>query len=358
MPILKESAFLKDQPDHSIRLITLQNSNGLVAQFTNYGARWISMWVPDRKGDPDDVLLGFDTLTDYKNANEKYHGAIVGRVCGRINQARFCLSDKEYKLTANDVYGFPEKNHLHGGITAFHNRVWEIINATENHVTFSLFSPHGDESYPGNLKIQVTYTLTPDNCLRMECTAKADQLTPVNLTNHAFFNLQKEKQHKNVLSHLLTLQSTSIVTCDDELIPTGKIDPVSNTFLDFSSPKTIAASILSGDDTVKRDNGFSVAFALNKKNTNLDLAAVLEDKESGRIMELYTNQLSLQVYTGYFMDGTDRGREDIRYYANAGIALEPQGYPDAPNHPTFPSILIDKKRPYEHVTEYHFLNRL
>ena len=357
MPILKESTFLKDQPDRTLRLITLQNPNGLVAQFTNYGARWISMWVPDRNGESDDILLGFDTLTSYKNANERYHGAIVGRVCGRINQARFSLLNKEYKLVSNDVYGVPEKNHLHGGITAFHNRVWEIMSVTDTSVTFSLFSPHGDESYPGDLHVQVTYTLTSDNRLRMECTAKTDQPTPVNLTNHAFFNLQKEKPHKNVLSHLLTLQSTSVVTCDNELIPTGKIDRISNTFLDFSSPKTIAASILSGDEAVKRDHGFSVAFTLNKKSTNLDLAAALEDKESGRTMELYTNQLSLQVYTGYFMDGADKGREGISYYANAGIALEPQGYPDAPNHPEFPSIVIDEKRPYEHVTEYRFFNR-
>ena len=245
------------------------------------------------------------------------------------------------------------KNHLHGGLIAFHNRMWEITNITENAVTFALFSPDGDESYPGNLHVQVIYILTPENSLRMECIATADRPTAINLTNHAFFNLQKSKHRKSVLSHLLTLQSNSIVECDKELIPTGNIIDISNSFLDFSLPKTIAASILSGNKTVKKDNGFSVAYVLNKKK-NLDLAAVLEDKDSGRSLELYTNQLSLQVYNGYFMNGDDIGRDNIKYYSNAGIALEPQGYPDAPNHPAFPSIFIDENKQYEYVTEYRF----
>lgn len=356
MNLLQESDFLKGAPGNTARLVTLKNPNGLVAQFTNYGARWVNMWVPDQHGEFNDILLGFDTLTGYMNAGEQYHGAIVGRVCGRINQARFSLCGKKYKLVSNDVYGSPVKNHLHGGINAFHNQLWEISNETKNAVTFSLFSPDGDEFYPGNLAVHVTYLLTPENCLRMECTATTDQPTPVNLTNHAFFNLQNNKQHKSVLSHLLKIQSSSIVACNKELIPTGTLKDISNTFLDFSSPKSIAASILSGDDAVKRDNGFSVAFILDKKNTGLDLAAILEGPASGRIMEIYTNQPSLQVYTGYFMDGTDTGRENTKYFTGAGIALEPQGFPDAPNQPRFPSIIIDRNNPYKHVIEYRFFN--
>lgn len=357
MNILNESKFLEDAPCNTARLVTLQNKNGLVAQFTNYGARWVSMWTPDQNGEFEDILLGFDTLNGYINAKEQYHGAIVGRVCGRINQACFSLFGKEYPLVSNDVYGSPVKNHLHGGLNAFHNCFWEISNESADTVTFSLFSPDGDESYPGNLTVHVTYTITPENSSRLECNAVTDQPTPVNLTNHTFFNLQKNKGNKCTLSHLLKLQSTSIVNCDKELIPTGTISNISDTFLDFSSPKTIASSILAGDDTVKKDNGFSVAFVLNKKDTELDLAAMLEDMESGRSMEIYTNQPSLQVYTGYFMDGTDTGKDNIKYYSAAGIALEPQGYPDAPNQPQFPSIIIDRNKSYKHITEYKFLNK-
>lgn len=354
MYILKESEFLKGAPCNTARLVTIQNKNGFIAQFTNYGARWVSMWIPDLQGVFSDILLGFDTLNGYINAGEQYHGAIVGRVCGRINQARFSLNDKEYPLVSNDVYGSPVKNHLHGGLIAFHNRFWEINNESADTVTFSLFSPDGDESYPGNLTVHVTYTITPKNSIRLECNAVTDQPTPVNLTNHAFFNLQKNIGDKCTLSHLLKLQSTSIVDCDKELIPTGTISNISDTFLDFSSPKTIASSILAGDDMVKKDNGFSIAFVLNKKDTEPDWAATLEDMESGRSMNIYTNQPSIQVYTGYFMDGTDTGKDNVKYYSDAGIALEPQGYPDAPNQLQFPSILIDENNPYRHLTEYRF----
>lgn len=354
MNLLKESDFLKGTPGNTARLVTLQNKNGLVAQFTNYGARWVSMWVPDQHQEFDNVLLGFDTLTGYINAGEQYHGAIVGRVCGRISQARFSLCNKEYRLVSNDVYGRPVKNHLHGGFNAFHNHFWDISKETTDSVTFSLFSPDNEESYPGNLTVHVTYTLTSENSFRMECFATTDQPTPVNITNHAFFNLQNNRQNKSILSHLLKLQSTSIIKCDKELVPNGTLSSISNTYLDFSSPKTIASSILSGDDMVKKDNGFSVAFVLDKNETNLDWAATLEETESGRSMEIYTNQPSLQVYTGYFMDGTDKGHGNVKYYANAGIALEPQGYPDAPNQPQFPSIIIDKNSPYRHITEYRF----
>ena len=356
MNIIKESDFLKDSHYSNARLITLQNKNGLIAQFTNYGARWVSMWVPDQQGKFDDVILGFDTLNGYMNAGEQYHGAIVGRVCGRIRQARFSLCNKEYKLVSNDVYGSPVKNHLHGGLNAFHNRFWEISNEAPDTVTFKLFSPDNDESYPGNLTVYATYTLTPDNTIRMECQATTDRSTPVNLTNHAFFNLQNSRPDKSILSHLLRLRSNSIVTCDKELIPTGTLDSISNTYLDFSSPKTIASSILSGDNTVKKNNGFSVAFVLDTNDTNLNWVATLNEEESGRSMEIHTNQPSLQVYTGYFMDGTDKGHDGVKYDANAGIALEPQGYPDAPNQPSFPSIIIDENNPYRQVTEYRFLN--
>jgi len=341
-----------------MELFSLKNKNGLVARFTEYGARWVSMLVPDRNGIVDDILLGFDTLPGYCNAGEKYHGAIVGRVCGRIRNACFTLSGTTYNLASNDAYGDPVKNHLHGGITAFHNQTWMAKQFVDKNgdegITFYLKSIDGDEGYPGNLRVNVTYILTADNVLRMICEAETDKPTPVNITNHAFFNLQNSRQSKSTLSHLLMLNSSNVIECDRELIPTGHILPVDGSFSDFRISKTLSESLLNATPEVKKNKGFSIGFVLDKTENELDFAARLEDQESGRRMDLYTNQSSLQVYTGYFMDGTDIGHNQERYYANAGIALEPQGYPDAPNQPDFPSIIIDREHPYFHHSEYRF----
>lgn len=354
MTLLNELDFLKGTTIKHARLITLKNRHGLVAQFTNYGARWVSMWVPGNNGDFDDILLGFDTLVGYMNAGEQYHGAIVGRVCGRIKNACFTLNGKEYKLESNDAYGTPVRNHLHGGLSAFHSRMWKVKAEKPDSVTFSLFSPDGEEGYPGNLTVYVTYTLTEDNVLRMECNAETDHPTLVNLTNHAFFNMQGDRSAKGFPQQKLTLCSNAIVACNEELIPTGEISSVADTYLDFTSPKTMDEAIASADSAVKKNKGFSTAFVLDKEEKTFGLAAVLEDEISGHRMEIYTNQPSLQVYNGYFMDGTDIGKNNTPYYSGAGIALEPQGFPDAPNHPQFPTICIDKGNEYKHVAEYRF----
>ena len=329
MNLLSASVFSGEGSTSSAELVTLKNRNGLVAQFTNYGARWVSMWTPDRNGRMGDIVLGFDTLDGYLTAGEQYHGAIVGRVCGRINNARFTLEGQEFLLASNDAYGKPVRNHLHGGMAAFHNRFWKsrlfVTSPGEEAVEFTTCSPNGEEGYPGNLEVKVTYLLKDNNTLRMECEATTDRLTPVNLTNHAFFNLQSSfgiTDKKNVLSHNLTLNASAIIECDNELIPTGRLLSVNDTLLDFRLPHTIASS--------------------------------LSDEISGRKMDIYTNQQSVQVYNGYFMDGTDIGKRDTPYYASAGIAIETQGYPDAPNQPSFPSILIDKTEKYRHVAEYQF----
>lgn len=313
----------------------LRNSNGLVARFTDYGARWVSMWVPAGDGSFEDVVLGFDTLSGYQKAGEQYHGAIVGRVCGRISNARFTLDGKEYRLASNDAYGAPVRNHLHGGLTAFHNRIWQVKSESAGSVTFSLFSPDGEEGYPGNLAVDVTYTLTEGNVLRMECRATPDKATPVNITNHAFFNLQSGAGRKNISSQRLTVYSSGIIECDENLVPTGAIIPAGSTSVDLTE-------------------GFSVAYALRHDTEHLVPAALLEDPASGRRLLVSTNQPSLQVYNAYLMDGKDIGKGHYPYYAGAGIALEPQGYPDAPNRPEFPSIITEARRTYYNKTEYFF----
>ena len=341
-----------------LQLITLKNRNGLTARFTNYGARWVGMWVPDRSGRFADVVLGFDTLGGYCTAEEQYHGAMVGRVCGRIGNARFSLGTDEYRLAANDVYGKPVPNHLHGGISAFHNRFWkgraEVNSAGEESAVFTCYSKEGEEGYPGNLTVKVSYMLRHDNRLVMDCEAHTDRLTPVNLTNHAFFNLTGVQSGKNMLSHLLRLDSSRIIACDEELVPTGHFIPVEDTFLDFRTSRPVADALQSGLFQISENRGFSLAFALDKKENGRFPAAELSELNSGRKLTIYTDQPSLQVYTGYFMNGNDRGKGETPYYAGAGIALETQGYPDAVNHPEFPSVLLAPDGIYRHHTEYRF----
>lgn len=339
-------------------LITLQNTNGLIAQFTPYGARWVSMWVPDSKGQLEDIVLGFDTLSGYRTAGEQYHGAIVGRVCGRINNAHFTVGTEEFHLASNDAYGKPMPNHLHGGMQAFHNRNWEaqfVQNSKgEQSAVFTYFSKDREEGYPGNMEVKVSYLLKHDNVLSMKCEAVCDKLTPVNLTNHAFFNLSGISSGMNMLSHTLYLASSRIIECDEQLIPTGSFIPVEGTSLDFRKPRKLEDSLRSELFQINENNGFSIAFALDEEGVELHKSAELIDKASGRQLTMYTNQPSLQVYTGYFMDGNDKGKNNIPYLANAGIALEPQGYPDAVNHPEFPSVLLAPGRIYCHKTEYRF----
>lgn len=339
------------------QVITLRNSNGLVARFSPYGARWLDMFVPDRNGCFDDVLLGFSDLAGYECASEQYYGAIVGRVCGRIKNAHFSIGEESYDLAANDIYGKPTFNHLHGGFLGFHNRFWDSSvkqnEKGEETVVFTCLSEDGEEGYPGNISISVSYTLTDDNSIEMVCKATTDKVTPINVTNHAFFNLSGVRKNIDVLSHTLRLCSSQIIACDDELIPTGELISVAGTVLDFRKPQQISDALVTDYLGIKRQNGFSLAYTLCNENGR-SLAAELYDKNSGRRLSIYTNQPSLQVYTGYLMDGSDVGKGNIPYYANAGIALETQGYPDAVHWKCFPSVFLDTDEEYLQYTKYKF----
>lgn len=387
-------------------LVTLRNRKGCRACFTNYGARWVGMSLGGSQqggasqdgssqegalsgesplcgeplsgsswdagaAEPAEVVLGFDTLRAYMEAGEKYHGAIVGRVCGRIGGASFELGGRRYRLVSNDVYGRPVKNHLHGGVQAFHNRFWETETFRtpegDEAVAFSLCSRDGEEGYPGNLRVRVTYTLRSDSdTLVMECRADTDRPTVVNLTNHAFFNLAGHTAPMNAAQQRLTLAPGRMAECDEELIPTGVLTPVAGTYADFTAGRTLAEAIAAGDERVRADNGFTIAYALDGFRAGADraddegrcrFAARLEDAASGRSLEIFTDQPSVQVYNGYFMDGSDCGHGGVPYFANAGIAIEPQGFPDAPNRPEFPSIAVDPEHSYRQRTEYVFKMR-
>lgn len=341
----------------SLDLIKLTNKHNLQACFISYGARWTNMLVPDKNGKYNDVILGFDTLSGYEEAGEMYHGATVGRVCGRISNSSFRLNGKIYNLSSNDVYGKPKHNHLHGGMSGFHVKRWfPIAFKTKEHeeaVSFYYTSKDGEEGYPGNLLVKVTYILTDSDILRMIYEAKSDQDTIVNMTNHAFFNLSGEPC-SSILEHKLQLNASAIIECDRELIPTGSLLSSDNSPVFFEQESFIKDAICQSHSQVIKDIGFSIAYMLKERNVLLHKAACLSDSKSGRSLEIYTTQPSIQVYTAYFMDGKDIGKNGIPYYSGAGVALEPQGFPDAVHHPNFPSIVLKAGETYRVVSEYRF----
>ena len=339
------------------QIFTLRNGRGLEARFSSYGARWLAMYVPDCHGRSDDVLLGFDDVGSYRTAHEQYYGAIVGRVCGRIGGASFESGGRVYELAANDIYGYPKRNHLHGGIEGFHRRMWHGqagVNAQgEQYVAFTYRSAEGEEGYPGNLEACVRYTLTLDNALDLLCTAVTDRRTPVNLTNHAFFNLAGARSGQDILDHRLRLEADRIIECDDQLLPTGRLLSVEDTVLDFRRGCCIASSLSAPQYGISCQRGFSLAYALSAPGV-LPCVAELCHPSSGRKLSISTNQPSMQVYTGYLMDGSDVGKGCVPYRASAGIALEPQSYPDAVHHGSFPSVWLEPGEEYVHHTVYCF----
>lgn len=340
----------------------ISNKNGMTASFIDLGARWTGLAFKDADGVYGDVVLGFDDEKSYAAAGERYHGAIVGRVCGRMKDASFELDGRTYELAANDSFGSPVRNHIHGGIKAFHNRRWEAekgVNAKgEEYLRFVLFSAYGEEGYPGDLSVTVEYTLTEDNVVRMTIDASADTHTPFAPTNHTFFNMNPSED--TVLSQILTVAASSVLEHDSNLLPTGRILPVEDTPLDFRRGRVFGSSLRhSGactDRLVVEGRGCTVAFILD---TELDLrfAARLESESSGRVLEIYTDCPSLQIYNGYYMDGSDIGKGGKAYISGAGLAIEPQAYTDAMHHPEFPSIVIGPDKAYHSVTEYRFYSK-
>ena len=318
----------------------------------------MSMWVPDKSGRMIDVVLGFDNLETYITAGEPYHGAITGRVCGRINNGKFELDGKEYVLANNDGFGKPEKNHLHGGVKGFHRQVWRADlfenKKGEEGVKFTYRSVDGEEGFPGNLEVIVTYLLTKQNEMQIDYQAVTDRLTPVNITNHAFFNLNGEG-NGDVLGHQMKLYSDRYVETDAELIPTGKVKPVHRTPLDYREFTTMGKGINDDHDQIIKGKGYAAAMVIKDENDpEIKKVAEAYSDKSGISMEVFSDQVSLQIYNAWFFDGRDVGKQGKPYIFSGGFVLETQGYPDAPNHSNFPSINLDIGEEYNHTAVYKF----
>jgi aldose 1-epimerase len=337
----------------AVEAVTLRASNGISASIISYGATLQTLFLPDRAGNLADVVLGYDNLADYV-AKPQFFGSTVGRYANRIAGARFTLDGKTYSLAANNG-----PNALHGGTKGFDKVVWTITDVKSGpvaSVTLTYTSRDGEEGYPGTLTSSITYSLDDNRTLTTSYEATTDQPTIVNLTNHSLFNLAGVPADRSVLDHRLTVNADSYTPVDATLIPTGELRNVAGTPFDFRSSAVIGARIRDASDPqIAIGRGYDHNFVLRGGVTATPkLAARVEDPVSGRVLELYTTEPGVQVYTGNFLDGTTAGKARVVYRQGDGLALEPQKFPDSPNHAAFPSGRLDPGQTYRQTSYFRF----
>jgi aldose 1-epimerase len=331
----------------AVDLYVLTDSGGMVAKIMTYGATLTELDTPDRDGNMGDVVLGFPTLDGYLG-KEPYFGAIVGRVGNRIANGRFTLDGRTYQLAINDG-----PNHLHGGIKGFDKVVWgaEVVHGDAPSVKFTYLSKDGEEGYPGNCSVTVVYSIANSNELRIEYTVTTDKDTPVNVTNHSYFNLGPAEKG-DILPEILTLNADRYTVVDSTLIPTGELRPVEGTPMDFRRPTPI------GEHIGEVKGGYDHNYVVNGGGHGLALVGSVLDPRSGRVMEVSSTEPGVQVYSGNFLDGTITGKDGVVYGRHWGLALETQHFPDAMNHPNFESDVLKAGNTYRSTTIYRFSVRL
>jgi aldose 1-epimerase len=345
----QKAAFGKTKEGTPVEIYTLTNRNGMTARVMTYGATLTELLVPDKAGVLGNVVLGFDTIEPYL-AGVPYFGSTVGRVGNRIAKGAFTLNGKTYKLATNNG-----PNHLHGGVKGFDKVVWKAEAFGSQSVKFSYRSPDGDEGYPGTLDATVVYTLTDRNELRLDYTATTDKATPVNLTNHSYFNLAGDGAG-TILDHVLMIAADRMTPVDENLIPTGRLEPVKGTVFDFTTPAAIGARI--AKVPIAPPVGYDHNYVLREKGPvagdGLTLAARVTEPKSGRVMEVSTVEPGIQFYSGNFLDGTIKNRKGVPYEKHAAFCLETQHFPDSVNHPGFPSTILEPGKTYRTTTVYAF----
>ena len=348
--VLKVSDFQKTINGKVTNLYLLKNDQ-IKVYITNYGGRIVSLLTPDRYGQMGDVVLGFKSIDDYLSANGPYHGALIGRVGNRIAKGKFTLDSKTYSLPINN-----NENHLHGGPEGFNNQVWEVKAVDQSSITMNYFSKDGEMGYPGNLDVQVKYSLNNENELLISYKATTDKSTPVNLTNHAFFNLAGEASG-TINDHLLRLNADHFTPVNETLIPQGKNMSVEGTPFDFRIPKTIGRDLNQQNTNTQMNygGGYDHNFVLNKENEReMSLAGYVIDPKTGRRMDIFTEEPGIQFYGGNFMDGSDIGKYGKKFLYRESFALETQHFPDSPNQPSFPNIILLPGDIYQTKSIYKF----
>jgi len=347
---VESAAFGTTADGKAIEIFTLRNAKGVEARVMNYGGIIVSLKTPDRAGKLDDIVLGFDSLAPYLKGTP-YFGAIIGRYGNRIGHARFALDGKTYELAKNDG-----PNHLHGGVRGFDKVVWAaepFERATERGLVLKYTSPDGEEGYPGTVAATVTYTLNDANELAVDYAATTDKPTPVNLTQHSYFNLAGAGSG-DILGHQLMIAASNVTPVDSTLIPTGLLAPVAGTPFDFRTPTAIGARINVADVQLKNGKGYDHNWVLDRKGAGLELAAKVTEPTSGRTLEVRTTEPGLQFYSGNFLDGTIKGKGGRVYGHRSGFCLETQHYPDSPNQPSFPSTILRPGQEYRTHTVFAF----
>lgn len=351
---LEKKAFGKTSDGKPADLYVLTNSSGMQAAITNYGGILVSLKVPDRQGKIDDVVLGYDSVAGYVT-DKAFLGATIGRYGNRIAQAKFSLNGNTYMLAKNDG-----PNTLHGGVKGFNKVFWDakpISGRDSQSLQLTYLSKDGEEGYPGNLKVQVTYTLTENNELKIDYEATTDKETVVNLTNHAYYNLAGQGEG-DILDHMLTIHADRFTPVDATLIPTGHLQSVKGTPFDFTKAFAVGSRIVKDDDQLNLGKGYDHNFVLNAgQNPSPVPAAMLYEPKSGRVMEVSTTEPGIQFYSGNFLDGTIKGKGGKVYKHRYALCLETQHYPDSPNQPDFPSTVLKAGEKYKTTTIYAFSAR-
>lgn len=353
-PAITAASFGKTADGQNVQIYTLRNRHGMEARITNYGGIVVSLTAPDRNHKFADVALGYNTLDDYMNPPFPYFGAIIGRYGNRIAKGRFTLNGVEYKLAVNNG-----ENHLHGGLKGFDRVVWgaqQRNTAAGPALLLSYVSKDGEEGYPGNLRVTVTYTLTHKNELKIDYSASTDKDTVINLTHHSYFNLAGEG-NGNILDHRVVIKASRFVPTDAGSIPTGELKNVAGTPFDFLSAHAIGERINQDDQQLKFGNGYDHTWVINGRNGVLRQAASVYEPVSGRVMEVWTTEPGVQFYTGNFLDGSRPGKSGKPYPRRSGFCLETQHYPDSPNRPNFPTTTLRKGAVYRSTTIYRFSAR-
>lgn len=349
---VKNESFGKLKNGKEVNLFTIRNEDGSLAKFANFGATVVDLQVPNNKDINEHVVLGFDDLHKYEEIRA-FYGATVGRFGNRIAGGKFTLDDVNYNLAKNEG-----DNHLHGGINGFDRVVWnyEILESDVPSVKFSYLSRDGDEGYPGNLNVAVTYSFTVNHELILNYCISTDKPTVKNVTNHSYINLSGNVK-ESITNHTIIINGNKFLPIDEKLIPIGEIISVEETPMNFLNHRRIGEKIDYEDKQLKHGLGYDHCWVLNKDKDELSFAAEVYDPQSGRVMKVFTTEPAIQFYSGNFMDGSHSGREGIPYDYRYALCLETQHYPDSPNHKNFPSTRISPESTYNSKTIYKFLVR-
>jgi aldose 1-epimerase len=346
------SAFGQLPNGAAVDLYQLRNPHGMEVHIATYGGIVTYLTAPDRQGHWADVVLGYDSLAGYLKSSP-YFGALIGRYANRIAHGSFALNGTRYTLAINNA-----PNSLHGGIVGFDKVLWKVTGSAVTPegpaLTLGYVSADGEEGYPGTLTVQATYTLTANNALRLEFTASTDKDTVLNLTQHTYFNL---RGHGDVLGSVAQINANNFTPIDSTQIPTGEVRAVANTPLDFRSPTPIGARIDASDEQIRFGLGYDHNWVIDKPAGALGVMATVYEPQSGRVVEVSSTEPGLQFYTGNFLDGTIKGKRGWIYQRRDAFTLEPQHYPDSPNHPAFPTTVLKPGQPYRNVIAYRFYAR-